>query len=87
MKLHTASFHRPASRDQALRWTMRLIGGLLLLSCAFFMTHEIFQGSSLTWFFRAGAGLGLVTLISSWLPAPKQAQLQEHPVITSPRTQ
>jgi uncharacterized membrane protein HdeD (DUF308 family) len=66
--------------DMSLRWTMRIIGLVLAVCAIVFLQQDIFTSQVSTWFFGLCAGLGVITLISSWLPGPEKVQLQENPV-------
>lgn len=54
--------------DPSLRWTMRVIGLLLAAVCTFLFTRDLGQSPQALWLLAAGAGLGLITVLSSWLP-------------------
>ena len=63
--------------DRVLLWTMRIVGCSLAMLSLIFLTHDIVQGSTATYFFSISAGLGIVTLITSWLPGAEAARLTQ----------
>lgn len=60
------------NEERVLGWTMRIVGFLLAAISLVFLTQDIFHGSSASYFFAISAGLGLITLITSWLPSGVQ---------------
>ena len=65
--------------ETRLRWTMRLVGVLLGITCAFLLTRDVVRTQEAIVFLVIGAGLGLITFISSWFsasptPAPEAAR-------------
>lgn len=68
-------------QDAALRWTMRVIGLVLSITAVIFLQQDIFTSQISTWFFGICAGLGAITLVTSWLPGPERPRLQENPII------
>lgn len=68
-------------QDAALRWTMRIMGLLLSVTGVVFLQQDIFTSQISTWFFGICAGLGAITVVTSWLPGPERTQLQENPII------
>lgn len=63
-----------------LCWTMRIVGLTLTLASVIFLTQEIFTSTAAMLFFGFSAGLGVVTVITSWVPGPDKQTLQESPV-------
>lgn len=58
--------------DRVLGWTMRIVGFALAVMSLVFLTQDIVQGSNATYFFSISAGLGIITLITSWMPGGRE---------------
>lgn len=73
--------------ERVLGWTMRIVGFALAGLSLLFLTQDIFQGPNATYFFAISAGLGILTLITSWMPRPHEPELQRSSVadVPSPR--
>ena len=67
-------------QDATLRLKMRVIGILLATASIVFMQQDIFTGTLSIWFFGTCTGLGVITVISSWLPGPEQVRIPEKAV-------
>lgn len=67
--------HDITSRDdRMLEWTMRTVGFALAALSLVFLTQDIVQGANATYFFSISAGLGIITLIMSWMPQSREAR-------------
>ncbi len=60
-----------SASDTSLRWTMRVLGFLLAVACAFLMTRNLIRAQETLWLLGVGTGLGVITFITSWLPVKK----------------
>lgn len=47
---------------------MRVIGLLLITACAFILTRNLDLSAEALWFLSVGAGLGVITFATSWIP-------------------
>ncbi len=59
--------------DAMLTWTMRIVGFSLAVLSIIFLTRDIVHGANATFFFSISAGLGVITLILSWMPQQREA--------------
>ena len=50
------------------RWTMRIIGSILAVSAAFFLSKNYVSNSPAFWLMLLCAGVGVITFGASWLP-------------------
>lgn len=71
--------------ERVLGWTMRIVGFALAGLSLLFLTQDIFQGPNATYFFAISAGLGILTLITSWMPRPHEPELQRSVAEASPK--
>ncbi len=69
--------------DQTLRWSMRLLGIIVALGSIVLLTHDIFQSTMAISFLGASAGVGLITLVASWMPDHEKESLKESVVMQS----
>lgn len=53
-------------KDRSLCIAMRLIGAFLTLGALFLLTHNYFHTPASMGFLGVSAGLGAITLLSSW---------------------
>ncbi len=68
---------RKKKDDSMLTWTMRIVGFALAVMSIVFLTNDIVHGANATLFFSISAGLGVVTLILSWMPQNGEAKLAD----------